>query len=81
MSSVNPVTRKRCAVYCRVSTDERLAQSFNSIDAQREAGQAFITSQRAEGWIPVETRRIELPTFALRKIAVVIFTVVFIEGF
>ena len=53
MSSVNPVTRKRCAVYCRVSTDERLAQLFNSIDAQREAGQAFITSQRAEGWIPV----------------------------
>ncbi|CAM5790466.1 hypothetical protein CCAE64S_02592 [Castellaniella caeni] len=45
--------RKRCAVYCRVSTDERLDQSFNSIDAQREAGQAFITSQRTEGWIPV----------------------------
>jgi DNA invertase Pin-like site-specific DNA recombinase len=48
-----PVTRKRCAVYCRVSTDERLDQSFNSIDAQREAGQAFISAQRAEGWIPV----------------------------
>jgi DNA invertase Pin-like site-specific DNA recombinase len=48
-----PVSRKRCAVYCRVSTDERLDQSFNSIDAQREAGQAFIIAQRAEGWIPV----------------------------
>ena len=48
-----PVTRKRCAVYCRVSTDERLDQSFNSIDAQREAGQAFIASQRTEGWISV----------------------------
>ncbi len=48
-----PITRKRCAVYCRVSTDERLDQSFNSIDAQREAGQAFIVSQRTEGWIPV----------------------------
>ena len=47
------VTRKRCAVYCRVSSDERLDQSFNSIDAQREAGQAFIASQRTEGWIPV----------------------------
>ena len=47
------VTRKRCAVYSRVSTDERLDQSFNSIDAQREAGQAFIVSQRTEGWIPV----------------------------
>ncbi len=29
--------RKRCAVYCRVSTDERLDQEFNSIDAQKEA--------------------------------------------
>jgi site-specific DNA recombinase len=47
------ITKKRCAVYCRVSTDERLDQSFNSIDAQRESGQAFITAQRAEGWIPV----------------------------
>ena len=46
-------TRKRCAVYCRVSTDERLDQEFNSIDAQREAGAAYIASQRAEGWIPV----------------------------
>jgi len=47
------VTKKRCAVYTRVSTDERLDQSFNSIDAQREAGQAYIASQRAEGWLPV----------------------------
>ena len=47
------VPLKRCAVYCRVSSDERLDQSFNSIDAQKEAGQAFIASQRAEGWIAV----------------------------
>ena len=45
--------RQRCAVYCRVSTDERLDQEFNSIDAQREAGHAYIASQRSEGWIPV----------------------------
>ena len=45
--------RKRCAVYCRVSSDERLAQEFNSIDAQRESGHAYVTSQRAEGWIAV----------------------------
>ena len=45
--------RKRCAVYCRVSSDERLDQEFNSIDAQRDAGHAYIASQRAEGWIPV----------------------------
>ena len=45
--------RKRCAVYCRVSSDERLDQEFNSIDAQKEAAHAYIASQRAEGWIPV----------------------------
>ncbi|MCG3187358.1 MAG: hypothetical protein IOMNBAOH_01969 [Rhodocyclaceae bacterium] len=48
---MNPVAPKRCAVYARVSSDERLDQSFNSIDAQREAGVAYIASQRAEGWI------------------------------
>jgi site-specific DNA recombinase len=36
-----------------VSSDERLDQEFNSIDAQKEAGHAYIASQRAEGWIPV----------------------------
>ena len=45
--------RLRCAVYCRVSSDERLDQEFNSIDAQKEAGHAYVASQRAEGWIPV----------------------------
>ncbi|HMS05582.1 MAG TPA: recombinase family protein [Burkholderiaceae bacterium] len=45
--------RKRCAVYCRVSSDERLDQEFNSIDAQKEAGHAYVASQRAEGWIAV----------------------------
>lgn len=44
------ITRKRCAVYCRVSSDERLDQSFNSIDAQREAAIAYIASQKTEGW-------------------------------
>jgi DNA invertase Pin-like site-specific DNA recombinase len=47
------VSPKRCAVYCRVSSDERLDQSFNSIDAQKEAGHAFIKSQSHEGWISV----------------------------
>ena len=45
--------RQRCAVYTRKSTEEGLDQEFNSIDAQRDAGQAYIVSQRAEGWIPV----------------------------
>ena len=47
---------KSCAVYCRVSSDEGLVQEFNSIDAQLEAGQAFIASQRSEGWIGVAER-------------------------
>ena len=45
--------RLRCAVYTRKSTDEGLDQEYNSIDAQRDAGHAYIASQRAEGWIPV----------------------------
>ena len=40
----------RCAVYTRKSSEEGLEQSFNSLDAQREASEAFIVSQRAEGW-------------------------------
>ena len=42
--------RKRCAVYTRKSTDEGLEQAFNSLDAQREACEAYIVSQRHEGW-------------------------------
>nr|MBS0019783.1 recombinase family protein [Gammaproteobacteria bacterium] len=45
--------RRRCAVYTRKSTGEGLDQEYNSIDAQRDAAQAYIVSQRAEGWIPV----------------------------
>jgi site-specific DNA recombinase len=47
-----PVRTKtvRCAVYTRKSTDEGLDQAFNSLDAQREAGEAFITSRKHEGW-------------------------------
>jgi site-specific DNA recombinase len=40
----------RCAVYTRKSTEEGLEQEFNSLDAQREAGEAFVASQRHEGW-------------------------------
>ncbi len=45
--------RRRCAVYTRKSSEEGLDQEYNSIDAQRDAGHAYIASQRAEGWIPV----------------------------
>jgi site-specific DNA recombinase len=43
----------RCAIYTRKSTEEGLEQDFNSLDAQREAAEAFIRSQRREGWIAV----------------------------
>src|SRR5438876_7861056 len=41
----------RCAIYTRKSSEEGLAQEFNSLQAQREACDAFITSQRHEGWV------------------------------
>lgn len=46
----NARSAMRCAIYTRKSTDEGLDQSFNTLDAQREAGEAFINSQRHEGW-------------------------------
>ena len=45
----------RCAVYTRKSTEEGLEQEFNSLDAQREAGEAYIKSQVHEGWELIET--------------------------
>src|SRR6516225_8954630 len=42
--------RVRCAIYTRKSSEEGLDQEFNSLQAQREACEAFITSQRHEGW-------------------------------
>ena len=46
-----PATRRlRCAVYTRKSSEEGLEQEFNSLDAQREACEAYIASQRSEGW-------------------------------
>jgi site-specific DNA recombinase len=52
-----PVVRKlRCAVYTRKSTEEGLDQEFNSLDAQREACEAYVASQRAEGWLLVPDR-------------------------
>ena len=46
----------RCAVYTRKSTDERLEQEFNSLDAQRESGEAFVKSQAGEGWTCLANR-------------------------
>ncbi|MBA4782081.1 MAG: recombinase family protein [Rhizobiales bacterium] len=49
-----PIVRKlRCAVYTRKSSEEGLEQEFNSLHAQREACEAYIASQRSEGWVLV----------------------------
>lgn len=45
----------RCAVYTRKSSEEGLDQAFNSLDAQREACEAYIKSQQHEGWTLIET--------------------------
>jgi site-specific DNA recombinase len=44
------MTALPCAIYTRKSSEEGLEQSFNSLDAQREACTAFILSQKALGW-------------------------------
>ena len=46
----------RCAIYTRKSTDHGLELEFNSLDAQREACEAYIKSQAAEGWQPLPYR-------------------------
>jgi site-specific DNA recombinase len=49
-------SRPRCAIYTRKSSEEALEQEFNSLAAQREACEAFIRSQRNEGWVLARTR-------------------------
>ena len=53
-----PAPRKaaRCAIYTRKSTEHNLDLEFNSLDAQREACEAYIKSQAHEGWRLVRTR-------------------------
>ncbi len=45
-----PMHRLRCAIYTRKSSEEGLDMEFNSLDAQRESCEAYVASQRAEGW-------------------------------
>ncbi|MGB3272324.1 MAG: recombinase family protein, partial [Xanthobacteraceae bacterium] len=47
------VRKSRCAIYTRKSTEEGLDMEFNSLDAQREACEAYVASQKAEGWVLV----------------------------
>jgi len=46
----------RCAIYTRTSSEEGLSQEFNSLEAQRECGEAYIRSQRQAGWTLLPTR-------------------------
>jgi len=55
MSRGDP-SRKRCAIYTRKSSEEGLEQEFNSLQAQSEACEAYIRSQRHEGWALARTR-------------------------
>ena len=51
-----PARKLRCAVYTRKSSEEGLDMDFNSLDAQREACEAYVNSQRGQGWILVPDR-------------------------
>jgi DNA invertase Pin-like site-specific DNA recombinase len=51
--AIRAPAKLRCAIYTRKSSEEGLEQDFNSLDAQREACEAFIASQKREGWSPV----------------------------
>ncbi len=55
---MQPAPRKasRCAIYTRKSTEHNLDLEFNSLDAQREACEAYIKSQAHEGWRLIRTR-------------------------
>lgn len=50
------ILKLRCAVYTRKSTEEGLDMEFNSLDAQREACEAYIASQKSEGWVELADR-------------------------
>ena len=53
-TAIQPIPRRqRCAIYTRKSSEEGLDMEFNSLDAQREACEAYVASQRAEGWAAI----------------------------
>src|ERR1700716_3763947 len=52
----SPLQKLRCAVYTRKSSEEGLEMEFNSLDAQRESCEAYVASQKAEGWLLVPDR-------------------------
>ncbi len=54
--NARPNRRLRCAIYTRKSTEDGLDMEFNTLDAQREACEAYIASQRSEGWVATRDR-------------------------
>ena len=54
--TARPNRRLRCAIYTRKSTEEGLDMEFNTLDAQREACEAYIASQKSEGWVATRDR-------------------------
>ena len=54
--NTRPNRRLRCAIYTRKSTEEGLDMEFNTLDAQREACEAYIASQKSEGWVATRDR-------------------------
>jgi len=46
----------RCAIYTRKSTEEGLEQEFNTLQAQREAAEAYVRSQHLAGWVALPDR-------------------------
>lgn len=58
-TAARPPTERRqvrCAIYCRVSSDERLGTGFDSLDLQRESGEAYVASMKHEGWNAIPER-------------------------
>lgn len=53
MEQLNPI---RCAIYTRKSTDEGLEKEFNTLEAQREAGENYIKSMKHQGWVAIPNR-------------------------
>ena len=57
MNATNRSPRRlRCAIYTRKSSEEGLDMEFNSLDAQRDACESYIASQRSEGWAAIRER-------------------------
>jgi site-specific DNA recombinase len=52
----NILKRSRCAIYTRKSSEEGLDMEFNSLEAQRESCEAYVASQKAEGWAAIRER-------------------------